>query len=371
MTDLPETERAIQLTGADRLELNTTKPIPDPGRRQVLAKVEAVGFVFPISSFSSNFPHTAGNRASRAACAPTRSRKCPITCPGTNRPCPAMRRSFASSKLVPGSIATRSANASSSRPTIDGCPRIIPILLSATISRAGFRNMCCSMNASSLRLTANRCLFPCRRIFSASALALVEPWACVEDAYAESQRHDPENGGQLLVVGEAPVEKAPSKGSPGRSGHSQFTRPATARRVESADFDDIIYFGANPETVEKLSPILAAGGLLVLVQGGGKFGRAVVSKSAASTMAASASSAPSAPTRPRPCGDTGQRRDPPQRQDQYRRRGRTDGDDACHKRPYARGRRRDGLRRRSQRERLAVLCAISPNRSPRRTIDAS
>ena len=46
MTDVPQTERAIQLVVADKLELNPAKPIPDPGRRQVLAKVEAVGLCF-------------------------------------------------------------------------------------------------------------------------------------------------------------------------------------------------------------------------------------------------------------------------------------------------------------------------------------
>ena len=40
-------------------------------------------------------------------------------------------------------------------------------------------------------------------------------------------------------------------------------------------FDDIVYFGANPEMVEKLSPRLNPGGLMVIVQGGRKFGRPV------------------------------------------------------------------------------------------------
>ena len=46
MSDVPEIARAIQLTGPDRLELNAAKPVPHPGRGQLLAKVEAVGLCY-------------------------------------------------------------------------------------------------------------------------------------------------------------------------------------------------------------------------------------------------------------------------------------------------------------------------------------
>ena len=50
-------------------------------------------------------------------------------------------------------------------------------------------------------------LIPVPEDLSASALALVEPWACVEDSYVEKQRQTLKDGGQLLVVGETPVDK--------------------------------------------------------------------------------------------------------------------------------------------------------------------
>ena len=43
-------------------------------------------------------------------------------------------------------------------------------------------------------------LIPAPEDLSASALALVEPWACVECAYAEVQRRTLKDGGRLLVV---------------------------------------------------------------------------------------------------------------------------------------------------------------------------
>jgi len=38
---------------------------------------------------------------------------------------------------------------------------------------------------------------------SASAVALVEPWSCVENAYASSDRSTVLAGGRLLVVADA------------------------------------------------------------------------------------------------------------------------------------------------------------------------
>src|SRR5208283_3817967 len=44
-------------------------------------------------------------------------------------------------------------------------------------------------------------LIPAPEHLSASALALVEPWACVERAYAEVERRTLKPGGRLLVAG--------------------------------------------------------------------------------------------------------------------------------------------------------------------------
>ena len=43
-------------------------------------------------------------------------------------------------------------------------------------------------------------LIPAPEDLSASALALVEPWACVEHAYGERQRRELKNGGAVLVA---------------------------------------------------------------------------------------------------------------------------------------------------------------------------
>ena len=58
-------------------------------------------------------------------------------------------------------------------------------------------------------------LIPAPEDLSASALALVEPWACVEHAYGERQRRELKNGGAVLVVHDADVEAPTLKGVPG------------------------------------------------------------------------------------------------------------------------------------------------------------
>ena len=121
-------------------------------------------------------------------------------------------------------------------------------------------------------------LIPVPEDLSASALALVEPWACVENSYVERQRQTLKDGGRLLVVGETQVNRSRVEKLPGRP---QATTSVAADKIDGLDaaaYDDVIYFGSNPATVEKLFSKIAVGGLFNIVQDGGKFGRAVISQ---------------------------------------------------------------------------------------------
>ncbi len=126
--------------------------------------------------------------------------------------------------------------------------------------------------------TGESMLIPVPEDISASALALVEPWACVEDSYVEPQRQTLKDGGQMLVIGETPVEKGRVQNLRGKPQVLTFITADQVSDLKNAAYDDVIYFGSNPETVEKLFPKVATNGLLNLVQDGGKFGRPVVSQ---------------------------------------------------------------------------------------------
>jgi D-arabinose 1-dehydrogenase-like Zn-dependent alcohol dehydrogenase len=113
---------------------------------------------------------------------------------------------------------------------------------------------------------------------SASAIALVEPWACVEDCYVEKQRQALKKNGRMLVVGELPVDKSRVQHLAGNPAAATFTTADKLSGLKDAGYDDVIYFGSNALTVETLFPKVAAGGLFNIVQCGGKFGRPVVSQ---------------------------------------------------------------------------------------------
>jgi threonine dehydrogenase-like Zn-dependent dehydrogenase len=120
-------------------------------------------------------------------------------------------------------------------------------------------------------------LIPVPEDLSASALALVEPWACVEDAYVGEQRQTLKNGDQMLVVGKTPAGMKRMKSLPGKPGNITFATPDKLDDLKEAAYDDVIYFGADAATAEKLFPKVGVRGLFNIVQCGGKFGRSVVS----------------------------------------------------------------------------------------------
>jgi hypothetical protein len=127
---------------------------------------------------------------------------------------------------------------------------------------------------------------------SGSAVALVEPWACVEDAYASTERSSLKTDGHMLIVADVDV--------PGNALEDLFSRyvkpakitwvsssslpdlgipiekAATVNELTDAGYDDVIYFGSIPEVVETLFSKVALKGILNIVQCGGKFGRDIV-----------------------------------------------------------------------------------------------
>jgi threonine dehydrogenase-like Zn-dependent dehydrogenase len=123
-------------------------------------------------------------------------------------------------------------------------------------------------------LDGERFLIPVSDYPTASAIALIEPWACVEAAYAWGERQTLAKAGQLLVVVD------PGHRAMGLDEAIATAQPAGVTIVGEADlpgrrvttladldseFDDIVYFGANPEVIEALGARLGKGGLCNIV----------------------------------------------------------------------------------------------------------
>jgi threonine dehydrogenase-like Zn-dependent dehydrogenase len=277
-TDIPKQQRAVQLIGPGQLQINENKAVPEPGPDQVLGRVEVVGLCFSDLKLLNQFSAHARKSSVTGGIAPDLLREMPNYVPGD---IPAVPGHEAVLRLV-----KVGANVKGHKPG-DRCLvqtdyRWLPTANSNSAFGYNFEGALQEYVLLDQRVFTSpqgqSMLIPVPEDFSASALALVEPWACVEDAYVEKQRQTLKNGGRLLVIGETLVDKNRLWSLPGKPKTTTFSIAANMAELDNAAFDDVIYVGSNPATVEKLFPKVAPGGLLNLVQAGGKFGRPVVSQ---------------------------------------------------------------------------------------------
>lgn len=126
-------------------------------------------------------------------------------------------------------------------------------------------------------------VFPVPEEISAAAVAMLEPYACVEAAYRANCRTTLRPGGRLLVVGqpggeamtltadlvvaEAVLVSAPPAVAAWAEHHAaRLSRMSDLAALGDARFDDILLCGAfDPATVEAAFARLADGGLLALI----------------------------------------------------------------------------------------------------------
>ena len=275
MTGIPHTERAVQLIGPDEMALNPTKPVPEPGRGQLLAKVEAVGLCFSDLKLLKQFSGHARKSAVGAGVDPQALAEMPNYVPGDQPTVPGHEAVVRIAKVGPGVDRYKAGE----RYVVETDYRWLPTEKSNAAFGYNFEGglqeyvlfderVITSPEGESMLIAAPEAL-------SASSLALVEPWACVERAYAEVQRRTLKPGGRLLVASDAPVDRAILERLPGRFGAMDFAIGGAAGDLADGAYDDIVYFGADAGTAETLFAKLAANGLMAIVQGGRKFGRPV------------------------------------------------------------------------------------------------
>ena len=294
---IPQTQYAVQLVGPSELKLNRAKPVSAPGPRQVLVKIEAVGLCFSDLKLLKQFAgHT--------------------------------RKGKILSGIDPGVLKEIPSYVPGDKPTVpghEGVCRIVAVgdkvkrykvgerclvetdyrTLRTTASNASFGyNFEGALQEYVLMderiiidpITGERFLIPVPDDLGASAVALVEPWACVEDSYAMTHRRTIEAGGKLLIAADPGHEVAGLAESFPQDGRPDVAMSLCAEdsqresiktlglEVQEADdvsalvdesFDDIVYFGADAAKAEALNGKLAAKGIFNIVTGGKTFARAV------------------------------------------------------------------------------------------------
>jgi len=303
---LPASQRAIQIVDADRVILNPAKPVSRPGPTQLLVKVEAVGICFSDTKLLHAF---------------------------SSHP----RKGEVRSGLDPAVLAEIPSYVPGDRPTVPGhevCGRIVAVGSDVRRHRVGervlvqtdYRHLPTATSNASFGYdfegglqeyvlmdervilepgSGERFLIPVNEAPSASAVALLEPWACVERAYATVERDVLTPGGRLLVVADAGhvvrgltelvATSAPgtvaallaedgqrdalvtqlSSGAAEESGVAGIIEAVDPASLPAGSFDDIVYFGADAARVEQLQDLLAPQGVIDLVLGGERLARPV------------------------------------------------------------------------------------------------
>ncbi len=297
MPAFPSAQHALQLVGPGKLRLNTSKEVVPPGPTQILARIEAVGLCFSDMKLLKQFAQ--------------HPRKVDVV---SGLPLEVLRG-------IPSYVPNE-------RPTVPGhevCCRIVAVGDRVTRHKAGER---CMVQADFRELrtpiangafgynfegalqeyvlldervviepsTGDRYLIPVPGTLSASAIALVEPWACVENSYANPERRGLKAGGRLLVVAEAGhaveglaelvagADRPASMTACGIDGALMDALKSPGIPVSvAADpaslpdeaFDDIVYFGSRKAVLDVLNDKLAVGGLINVVTGGRRIGEPV------------------------------------------------------------------------------------------------
>jgi threonine dehydrogenase-like Zn-dependent dehydrogenase len=277
-TTIPLKQRAVQLVGPDQLQINEAKAVFEPGPHQVLGRIEVVGLCFSDLKLLKQFSGHARKSPVTNGIDTRALSEMPNYVPGDKPAVPGHETVVRIAKVGPDVTRHKVGD----RFLVQTDYRWLPTAGSNAAFGYNFEGALQEYVLMDERVIVSpegeSMLIPVPEDLSASALALVEPWACVENSYVEKQRQTLKDGGRMLVVGETAVPENRVSNLPGKPGSTTFAAAGKIADLEKAAFDDVIYFGSNPETAEKLFPKVAAGGLFNIVQGGGKFGRAVTSQ---------------------------------------------------------------------------------------------
>ncbi len=291
--NIPDTQYAVQLVGPDQLTLNKAKEVFRPGPHQVLAKVEVVGLCFSDLKLLKQFTGHVRKGPVVEGVDPGILKEIPSYVPDAAPTVPGHETVVRIVAVGPGVerhkpgerylvqtdyrwVRTATSNAAFGY-NFEGALQEYVLMDERIITAPDGESM----------------LIPASEDKAGSAIALAEPWACVEDAYVSKERTSLKADGRMLIVAEAEIGSGRMSnlfrrhGTPGKiTWVSKLTPPADletapirAKYVDGLDdaaYDDIIYFGANPRTAEVLFAKVAANGLLNIVFGGDRFGRPVV-----------------------------------------------------------------------------------------------
>lgn len=269
----PATQYAVQLVGPGELKLNPAKAVTLPRPHEILIKVEACGLCFSDLKLLKQFSgHARKSEIIGGLSADVLSgiqsyvpNEKPVV-PGHEVVC---RIVAVGDKVKHHKVGERCL--------VQTDYRDLPTANSNAAFgynfEGGLQEYCIVDERVAIDSKGERFLIPVSEEKSASAVALVEPWACVEDSYVNKERQGIKDGGKLLYVASEKISASQLPKLPGGTPKTVVSiTPAEVAAQPNEGYDDIIYFGADKATIELLSDKLAPRGIINIVLGGKKIG---------------------------------------------------------------------------------------------------
>jgi threonine dehydrogenase-like Zn-dependent dehydrogenase len=293
VANLPKTQYAVQLIGPDKLVLNKSKKVFPPGRHQILCRVEAVGLCFSDLKLLKQFSSHVRKSEIVSGIDLEILKEIPSYVPGEAPTIPGHETVVRIEAVGPAVENFKPGQ----RFLVQTDYRWIRTATSNAAFGYNFEGALAEYVLMDERIITtpqgDSMLLPVGEELSGSAVALVEPWACVEDAYVSAERMSLKTDGHMLIVADTEVTEDTFQNSFSRYGRpNQITwlseapipaelelmadRATSISALADAGYDDIIYFGSDAKVVEALFAKIALNGLLNIVLCGGKFGREVV-----------------------------------------------------------------------------------------------
>ena len=291
--EIPKTQKAVQLTGPDELILNTAKAVHKPGPYQVLCKIEAVSLCFSDLKLLKQFSKHARKGNIQSGIDRDVLDEIPSYVPGDKSTVPGHE-----TVVVVCAIGEKVTDITvGARYLVQTDYRWLPNTNSNASFGYNFEGGLQQYVLMDQRVItspeADSMLIPASKELSASAVALVEPWACVEDSYAAKERKSLKAGGKMLVAADKEIDEKVFTDFIDRFGKPceltfaakpiaingvSVVSPESISELNDAFFDDVIYYGSDAVTAASLFPKIAAKGLINFVLCNDKFGSDVVTQ---------------------------------------------------------------------------------------------
>jgi threonine dehydrogenase-like Zn-dependent dehydrogenase len=276
---LPKTQYAVQLVGPSSLKLNPAKAVTPPGPYEILIRIDACGLCFSDLKLLKQF--SAHPRKSDVQAGLTKAVLGEIQ------------------GYVPGDMPTVPGHEVVGRVVAVGAAVQHHKVGERVLVQADWRDLktggsngafgynfegglqeyCLLDERVVIDSKGQRYLLQAQEEKSASQVALVEPWACVEDSYVARERRTIKAGGRLLLVAATKLAESHYPALPydpaGRPAEIVSSAASEAAALPDERFDDIVYLGADKATIDLLNDKLATRGIINIVLGGKKIGAPV------------------------------------------------------------------------------------------------